>query len=53
MGSPRRKMAAFGVMSMGESQGTLCSVEKGGSRPSACRMAGSQAGTGNFQGDKY
>lgn len=52
-GSPSRKAVASGVMGIGEPQGRIRSEKKVRKRPSVCRVAGSQAGTENLQGDKY
>ena len=52
-GSPSKKAVASGVMGIGEPQGRICSEKKVRKWPSVCRVAGSQAGTENLQGDKY
>ena len=51
--SPSRKAAVSGVMGIREPQEGVCFRESMRKWPSVCRVAGSQAGTGNLQGDKY
>ena len=50
---PSRKAAVSGVMGIREPQDGVCFRESVRKWPSVCRVAGSQAGTGNLQGDKY
>lgn len=51
--APAGRRWSRGVMGIGEPQGRICSEKKVRKRPSVCRVAGSQVGTENLQGDKY
>lgn len=52
-GSLSRKAVVLGVKGVREPQDRVCFRESVRKWPSVCRVAGSQAGTGNLQGDKY